>query len=73
MKDDGHIGGEKCTVQKGARDDIKSSHNGGQFTAIGLTSVNNDPVMTIVIFAETELSFVRTMGYKLQQRWHCVR
>ena len=70
MKDDGHVGGQKFVVQKGTRANIKSSHKDGRFTAIGLTSANGDPVMAIVIFAATELSFVQRMGYDLRAEYN---
>ena len=70
MKDDGHVGGQTFVVHKGTRANIKSSHKDSRFTAIGLTSANGDPVMAIVIFAATELSFVQRMGYDIRAKYN---
>jgi len=66
QKDDDKVGGQKFVISKGSRANIKSSHIDGQFTDIGLTSGNGDPVMAIVIFAADELSFVQRMGHDIR-------
>ena len=57
QKNDGHVGGQKFVIAKDTRANVKSRHNDGRFTLIGLTAANEELVIAVIIMAAEELTF----------------
>lgn len=57
QKDNGHVTCIKYATSKGKYVNIKYSNKNTILAMIGLTIVNEDPVMCVVIFAAEELTF----------------
>ena len=53
MKNDGHIGGQKYLCAKGAVPQQKASTKDKHFTLLGLTLLNGEPLMCVVIIQGT--------------------
>ncbi len=49
MKGDGHVGGQKLCIEQGTIPYKKASHTDKIFTMIGLTSLDGNPVMCVLI------------------------
>ena len=49
MKGDGHVGGQKLCTEQGTIPYRKASHTEKKFTMIGLTSLDGNPVMCVLI------------------------
>lgn len=69
QKGDGHIGGKKVVGERGCVSQVKASKKEKKFTVIGLTALNGEPVMCIIIIEGKERKIEVEMGLDYSVPW----